>query len=58
MFSTFATMGILQQIKTVNGPVFTSAQLKTYSQWENAHHTGIPNQKKKKKKKTQKKKKK
>jgi hypothetical protein len=32
MFSTFATMGILQQIKTVNGPVFTSAQLKTYSQ--------------------------
>ena len=45
MFSTFAIMGILQQIKTVNGPVFTSAQLKTYSQWENAHHTGIPNKK-------------
>ena len=42
MFSTFALMGILQQIKTENGPAFTSAQFKTLcSQCEIAHHTGI-----------------
>ena len=46
MFSTFAFMGILQQIKTDNGPDFTSAKFKTLcSQCEIDHHTGILNNK-------------
>ena len=43
MLSTFAIMGIPQQIKTDNGPAFTSSQFKTFcTHWEIAHHTGIP----------------
>ena len=43
MLSTFAIMGIPQQIKTDNGPDFTSSQFKTICpHWEIAHHTGIP----------------
>jgi hypothetical protein len=39
-----ASEGIPQQIKeTNNGPVFTGSQFKTFcTQWETAHHTGIP----------------
>ena len=43
MLSTFAIMGIPQQIKTDNGPAFTSSQFKTFcTHWEIAHHMGIP----------------
>ena len=43
MLSTFAIMGIPQQIKTDNGPAFTSSQFKTFcTHWEIVHHTGIP----------------
>jgi transposase InsO family protein len=42
MLSTFPIMGIPQQIKTDNGPAFTSSQFKTFCpHWEIAHHTGI-----------------
>ena len=43
MLSTFAIMGIPQQIKTDNGPAFTSSQFKTFcTHWEIAQHKGIP----------------
>ena len=43
MLSTFAIMGIPQQIKTDNGLAFTSSQFKTFcTHWEIAHHMGIP----------------
>ena len=43
MLSTFAIMGMPQQIKTDNGPAFISAQLETFcTHWEISHHTGIP----------------
>jgi transposase InsO family protein len=42
MPSTLAIMGITQQIKTDNGPTFTSSQFKTCTHWEIVHHLGIP----------------
>jgi transposase InsO family protein len=43
MLSTFAIMGIPQQIKTDNGSSFTSSQFKTFcTHWEIAHYMVIP----------------
>lgn len=40
MLSTFAIMGIAQQLTTENGPDFTSSLFKMFcSQWEIAHNT-------------------
>lgn len=43
MLSSFAIMGIPQQLKTDNGPAFTSSAFKNFcNTWKIRHHTGIP----------------